>query len=68
MGEHRISEFVNNTPQRVRDETRDKRLTLTHLTSNNEVPFKILEHQIKTETDEDKKQHLIRKHAALHQV
>lgn len=68
MGEHLISVFVNNTPQRARDETRDKRLTLTDLTSNHEVPFKILEHRIKTETDEDKRQRLIRKQEALHQV
>ncbi|XP_058615837.1 legumain-like isoform X1 [Onychostoma macrolepis] len=68
VGEHLMSVFVNNTPQRVQDETRAEGLALTHLTSNHEVPFKILEHRIKTETDEDKRQHLIRKHAALHQT
>ncbi|XP_016422094.1 uncharacterized protein LOC107751039 [Sinocyclocheilus rhinocerous] len=68
MGEHLIREFVNNTPPRVQGETRAEGLALTHLTSNDEVPFKILEHRIKTETDEYKRQHLIRKHEALHQT
>ncbi|KAL1250675.1 hypothetical protein QQF64_018471, partial [Cirrhinus molitorella] len=68
LGEHPISLFVNNTPQRVWNESGDMRLKLTHLTSNHEVPFKILEHQIKTETDEDKRKDLYRKHAALYQT
>lgn len=68
MSAQPISVFVNNTPKSVRDKTKDDGLTLTHLTPNHEVPFKILEHRIQMETDENKKKDLIRKHADLHQV
>ncbi|XP_016398710.1 legumain-like [Sinocyclocheilus rhinocerous] len=68
MGEHPISEFVNNTPRRVRDETRAQGFALTHLTSNHEVPFKILEHRIKTEIHAGRRQRLKRKHEALRQA
>lgn len=68
MDEHLISEFVNNTPQRAWDETGAKGFALTNLTSSHEVPFKILEHRIKTETDAGRRQHLKRKREALHQV
>ncbi|XP_058624427.1 legumain-like isoform X2 [Onychostoma macrolepis] len=68
MGGHPISEFVNNTPQRVRSETRALGFAPTHLTSNHDVPFKILEHRIKTETDAGRKQHLKRKYEALHKT
>uniref|UniRef100_A0A8C1ZX03 legumain n=1 Tax=Cyprinus carpio TaxID=7962 RepID=A0A8C1ZX03_CYPCA len=63
-----ISVFVKYTPQSVQDKTRAEELALTHLTSNDEVPFKILEHRIRTETDAGKRQHLIRKQETLHQT
>ncbi|XP_026105108.1 legumain [Carassius auratus] len=68
MYEDPISVFVKNTPQSVQDKTRAESLALSHLTSSDEVPFKILAHQIKTECDAGKRQHLIRKQEALHQV
>ncbi|XP_026063507.1 legumain [Carassius auratus] len=68
MGGHWISELVNNTPQSLRAKNRDEGFELTHLTSNHEVPFKILEHRIKTETDAGSRQRLRRKLEALHQA
>ncbi|KTF77375.1 hypothetical protein cypCar_00046120 [Cyprinus carpio] len=68
MCEDPISVFVKYTPQSVQDKTRAEELALTHLTSNDEVPFKILEHRIRTETDAGKRQYLIRKQETLHQT
>uniref|UniRef100_A0A8C2ISZ4 legumain n=1 Tax=Cyprinus carpio TaxID=7962 RepID=A0A8C2ISZ4_CYPCA len=56
IGEHPISEFVNNTPQSLQAKKRAEGFALTHLTANHEVPFKILEHRIKTETDAGRRQ------------
>lgn len=43
-------------------------LVLTDLTSTHDVPFKILNHRIETETDAGRRQDLIRKLDALRQV
>ncbi|XP_057215096.1 legumain-like [Triplophysa rosa] len=68
IGECPISVFLINTPKTVRDKTKAEGLKLTHLTPSHEVPFTILEHRIKTETDEVKIRDLIGKYEALHQT
>ncbi|XP_043079692.1 legumain-like isoform X2 [Puntigrus tetrazona] len=67
-GEKPISEFLRNTPRSIQESAKAQQLVLTDLTQAHEVPFKILENQINIETDEDRKQDLIRKLDALHQI
>ncbi|KAI7797072.1 legumain-like isoform X2 [Triplophysa rosa] len=61
-----ISEFLKNTPRRQRNKPQE--LVLTDLTSTHDVPFKILNHRIETETDAGRRQDLIRKLDALHRT
>ncbi|XP_016120105.1 legumain-like [Sinocyclocheilus grahami] len=68
IGKKPISEFLKNTPRTVRQTTKAQTLVLTDLTFNHKATFKILKHQIETETDAGKRQVLIRKYEALHQT
>ncbi|KAA0724883.1 Legumain [Triplophysa tibetana] len=63
-----ISEFLKNSPPGVRERNKGQELVLTDLTSTHNVPFKILNHRIETETDAGRRQDLIRKLDALHQT
>ncbi|XP_056626966.1 legumain-like isoform X2 [Triplophysa dalaica] len=68
IGDCPISVMLNNTPKTAHKKTNAEGLNLTHLTPSHEVPFKILELRIKTESDEVKIQDLMGKYEALHQT
>ncbi|KAL1250958.1 hypothetical protein QQF64_018754 [Cirrhinus molitorella] len=64
-GDNPISAFLRKAIQKS---ARAPNLQLTDLTRAHEVPFKILKHQIETETDAGRRQNLIRKHEDLQQT
>lgn len=67
-GKNPISQCLRNTPRVIQESTKAQKLVLTDLIHAHEVPFKILDHQIETETHAGRKQDLIKKRETLHQT